>query len=123
VIVLPQSGATLAHAAHFHFVSLPVATSSHVLRSFVHIVAPPHVLLSRNSSRTHPVPDASLLKIAASLEPPLVSKNYFETPVLTLQCNDAIATNAQIVAEWLQGCWQVIRPRQTLFRSNCPSEV
>lgn len=121
--MLPQSGATLAHAAHLHFVSLLVATSSHVLRSFAHIVAPLHVLLSRNTSRTHPVPEASLLKIAASLEPPLVSNNYFETPVLTLQCNDAIATNAQIVAEWLEGCWQVIRPRHNLFRSNCPSEV
>jgi hypothetical protein len=41
------------------------------------------------------------------LEPPLASKNYFETPVLTLQCHHPPQASAQIVAEWLSGLWQV----------------
>ena len=75
--------------------------------SFVHISAAPDVLLARNAARPNAVPVASLLKIAASLEPPLASKNYFETPVLTLQCHHPPQASAQIVAEWLSDLWQV----------------
>jgi hypothetical protein len=80
---------------------------NHFFRSFVHISAETDVLLARNAARPNAVPVASLLKIAASLEPPLSSKHYFETPVLTLHCHHPPQQNAQIVAEWLSGLWQV----------------
>ena len=89
----------------------------HIRRSFVHIAASPDVLLARNATRPHPVPAASLLKIAGSLEAPLASKNYFETPVLTLQYDDAVATNARIVASWLGGCWQVVSLHSPYFHT------
>jgi hypothetical protein len=85
-------------------------------RSFVHITAPLDLLLSRNSSRPHPVPSSSLLKIASTLQPPHASRHYYETPVLTLQGDALPQANAAAVADWLRGCWQVLLPALLVSR-------
>ncbi len=108
-----QSGA-VQHASAFF---LSRSARIHLRCSFVHITASPDELLSRNTARAHPVPAASLLKIVASLEAPLASRNYYETPVLTLRCDDSVATNARIVVEWLGGCWQVMSALHTCFNT------
>ena len=110
-----QSGAAQRAVVAF----LSSSTRIHLLCSFVHITASPDELLSRNTARAHPVPAASLLKIVASLEAPLASRNYYETPVLTLRCDDSVATNARIVVEWLGGCWQVMSALHTCFNTVC----
>jgi tRNA uridine 5-carbamoylmethylation protein Kti12 len=71
------------------------------------MTGPTDELLQRNSRRSHPVPPSSLLKIASTLQPPLSTNNYFETPVLTLHCDATPLDNALVVADWLPGCWKV----------------
>ncbi len=90
--------------------------------SFVHITGPTDVLLQRNSSRPRSVPSSSLLKIISTLHPPLPSKHYYETPVLTLHCVAPPRDNALVVANWLAGCWKVNVRQKALalpFKISC----